>query len=258
MSAKSDSARSWGLLLEFSVPRKEVRVDIVLLVRDAIVALEAKSGSVMAQAKRQVEEYALLLHYFHKASADRRIVPVIVSAGRFLNLIWQHWIVAMHSHKCLSYWVTPIVRSSWPGLAPSPSRDREASSRANISRSCGMSSPYFPVPSIIEAAMALRSGLSIREIAHSEASEHEIETVHRTIQAYVDRSRNDSSHAICFLTGVPGSGKTLGGFEPCPLGSEQIRRNTLHERQWPTCESASASLHQREYARWCNGCASSR
>lgn len=49
---KSDSARSWGLLLEFSVPRKEVRVDIVLLIRDAIVVLEAKSGSAVAQAKR--------------------------------------------------------------------------------------------------------------------------------------------------------------------------------------------------------------
>jgi len=60
--------RSWGLLLEFSIPRKEVRIDIVLLIRDAIVVLEAKTGHAASLAKRQIEEYALLLHYFHKAS----------------------------------------------------------------------------------------------------------------------------------------------------------------------------------------------
>ena len=65
---------------------------------------------------------------------------------------------------------------------------------------------------IIEAAVALRSGLSIREIAHSEASEHEISVVRQTIQSYVDSAHSDGQHVICFLTGVPGSGKTLVGL----------------------------------------------
>jgi hypothetical protein len=60
--------------------------------------------------------------------------------------------------------------------------------------------------------MALRSGLSIREIAHSEASEEEIEKVQQTLQGYVERARTEKHHAICFLTGVPGSGKTLVGL----------------------------------------------
>jgi hypothetical protein len=73
-------------------------------------------------------------------------------------------------------------------------------------------SPYHPVPSIIEAALALKTGLSIKEIAHSEASEYEIETVCEALQGYVDDARANSRHAICFLTGVPGSGKTLVGL----------------------------------------------
>jgi hypothetical protein len=221
---KSDSARSWGLLLEFSVPRKEVRVDIVLLIRDAIVVLEAKSGSAVAQAKRQVEEYALLLHYFHKASADRRIVPVIVSAT-----LSEVDLAALDRRDAFpqmsSYWVTPIVRSSWPGLSHLLVAIEKPQAE-QLSAAVWDESPYFPVPSIIEAAMALRSGLSIREIAHSEASEHEIETVHQTIQAYVDRSRNDSSHAICFLTGVPGSGKTLVGLSLAH--SDQNKSDAIH------------------------------
>src|SRR5579863_8247294 len=54
--AESGSAKSWGLLLEFSIPRKELRIDIVLLIREVVVVLEAKTGLVASQAKRQVEE----------------------------------------------------------------------------------------------------------------------------------------------------------------------------------------------------------
>src|SRR5271157_3722137 len=68
--ARSNSAMLWGLLLEFSIPRKELRIDIVLLVRSLVVVIEAKSGSAGSDAKRQIEEYAMLLHYFHKATSD--------------------------------------------------------------------------------------------------------------------------------------------------------------------------------------------
>src|SRR2546423_6295453 len=105
---RSNSAKSWGLLLEFSVPRKELRIDIVLLIRDAIVALEAKTGSFVVQAKRQVEEYALLLHYFHKASANRRIVPVIVSPESP-----EVDLTALNSRESFpqmsTYWVSQVI-----------------------------------------------------------------------------------------------------------------------------------------------------
>lgn len=87
-------------------------------------------------------------------------------------------------------------------------------------------SPYHPIPSIIEAAAALRTGLSIREIAHCEASEHEIGLVRETIQAYVDQARGQNQHLICFLTGVPGSGKTLVGLSLAH--SHENRKNAIH------------------------------
>jgi hypothetical protein len=221
---KSDSAKSWGLLLEFSVPRKELRIDVVLLIGDAIVVLEAKTGLAITQAKRQVEEYALLLHYFHKASDARRIVPIIASAelptADLTELDRRESFPQMSS-----YWVAPVIQTSWQGLS-NLLIAIETSGSEQVSAEAWDESPYFPVPSIIDAAMALRSGLSIREIAHSEASEHEIETVRQTIQKYVDRSRNESSHAICFLTGVPGSGKTLVGLSLAH--SDQNRSNAIH------------------------------
>lgn len=206
----SESARNWGVLLEFSIPRKELRIDAVLLVGDKIIALEAKSSSPTLQANRQVEEYALLLHYFHKASSDRRIVPIILSpdaTAADLTVLNQREMFPQLS----SYWIAPVLRSSWQELSSAlMTLDNELENQIPVQE--WDDSPYFPVPSIIEAALALKTGLSIREIAHSEASEYEIEAVSNAIQGIVDEARAQHHHSICFLTGVPGSGKTLVGL----------------------------------------------
>ncbi len=209
-SAVSESADLWGLLLEFSIPRKEMRIDVVLLIREAVVIVEAKTALAASQAKRQVEEYALLLHYFHKESAERRIIPVVVSPEERVanyDAINQHELFPqMPGHR-----VAPALRSSWEGL-PGLLLEVEKSSLGQIDLALWDSSPYYPVPNIFEAALALKTGLSIREIAHSEASEHEIESVRAAIQEQVNLARAESRHLICFLTGVPGSGKTLVGL----------------------------------------------
>src|SRR5271165_40407 len=221
---RSDSANSWGLLLEFSIPRKEMRIDVVLLIRDVIVVLEAKAGHAAAQAKRQIEEYALLLHYFHKGSTDRRVVPIIVSPESVepdLNALNQRELFPQLS----AFWIAPVMRSSWQEL-PSLLIATEVPKSEQQLAEAWDDSPYFPVPSIIEAALALKSGLSIREIAHSEASEHEIEIVGQAVQGYVDRARAESHHAICFLTGVPGSGKTLVGLSLAH--SDENKADAIH------------------------------
>lgn len=217
-------ARNWGLLLEFSIPRKEMRIDAVLLIGDEIVILEAKSGDAFQQARRQIQEYALLLHYFHQASADRRIVPVIVSpeAGDpNLDELNQYELFP----QLAIYWINKVILSSWDEL-PTVLCAVDKRKDLRIPVDSWDDSPYFPVPSIIDAALALRSGLSIREIAHSEASEFEIESVRQTIQGYVEKARSENQHAICFLTGVPGSGKTLVGLSLAH--SDENKSSAIH------------------------------
>jgi hypothetical protein len=221
---ESEFARHWGLLLEFSIPRKELRIDIVLLIREVVVVLEAKTALASSQAKRQVEEYSLLLHYFHQASAECRIVPVIVSAEPVVanyDAINQRELFP----QMPGFLVATVSRSSWEGL-PKLLLEIEKSSSGQIDCCLWDSSPYFPVPNIFEAALALKSGLSIREIAHSEASEHEIESVREAIQGCVDKARAEGHHAICFLTGVPGSGKTLVGLSLAHSGEN--RSDAIH------------------------------
>ena len=221
---RSPFAMDWGLMLEFAIPRKESRIDAIVLVGSEIVVLEAKSGSADLSAKRQVQEYALLLHYFHKASSDRRIVPLIVSPDAPDAAILSLRQTEMFPHLA-TYWINDVLKIRWDGLADVLIAIGETAS-AQISLTEWDESFYFPVPTIIEAALALRSGLSIREIAHSEASELEIETVRRTIQRCVDEARSESRHVICFLTGVPGSGKTLVGLSLAH--SHENQGNAIH------------------------------
>jgi hypothetical protein len=206
----TESAKAWGLLLEFSIPRKEMRIDVALLVRDVIVLLEAKTGLAESQAKRQIEEYALLLRYFHKESRGHRIVPIMVSPKAIkadLRLLGQREIFPQLS----TYWIAPVTTATWDDLSNLLiALDNPAANQ--LIAQIWNESPYFPIPSILEAAVALKSGLSIREIAHSEASKDAIENVRLTVQGYVQKARAESHHAICFLTGVPGSGKTLVGL----------------------------------------------
>jgi Uncharacterized conserved protein (DUF2075) len=219
-------AANWGVLVEFPIPRKEVRIDIVLLIGGQIVILEAKSGAAFLQARKQIEEYALLLHFFHKTSADRKIVPIIVSPEATQHPNFDLLNQQEMFPQLAVYWVDKVVAATWENLpkvliAVSRREDSE-----QIDASGWDESPYHPVPSIIEAAVALRSGLSIREIAHSEASEHEIGMVRQSIQDYVDQARSENKHVICFLTGVPGSGKTLVGLSLAH--SHENQRNAIH------------------------------
>jgi hypothetical protein len=225
LTQRTNDALGWGILLEFSIPRKEVRIDAVLLIGGQIAILEAKSGNNFQQARKQLEEYALLLHYFHKASANRRIIPIVVSpeAGDpSLDSLNQHEMFP----QLATYWVNKVVISSWENLPSVLATAYKREFREQIEFTAWDQSPYHPVPSIIEAAVALKSGLSIREIAHCEASEHEIDVVRQTIQRYVDEARATNRHLICFLTGVPGSGKTLVGLSLAH--SHENQKNAIH------------------------------
>ena len=221
---RTRSACNWGILLEFSIPRKEFRSDIVLLIGEKVVIIEAKSGNSFSTGKRQIEEYCLLLHYFHNATANLRIVPIVVTPDApdpNLDELNQYELFP----QLAIYWVSRVVHCRWGDLSEALCAVGENSGE-QISPFEWDDSPYRPVPSIIEAALQLRSGLSIRDIALSEASEHEIESVRRTIQGYVNTAREAHRHIICFLTGVPGSGKTLVGLGLAH--SEENQENAIH------------------------------
>ncbi len=219
------AAEDWEILLEFEIPRKSGRIDAVLLAGARIVVLECKASDTGLAARRQLEEYATLLHYFHGGSQRRHLTPILVSHGKCdpeaqTRARFRASQGELSFPSLASFWIAPVRLCKWSelgevllGLPDIDPAQLEATSWDNA--------PYCPTPTIIEAAEALRTGLSIREIAMSEAAEHDITEVVAKLLEIAERARAQKQHAICFLTGVPGSGKTLIGLSLAHSGNHE-------------------------------------
>jgi hypothetical protein len=72
---------------------------------------------------------------------------------------------------------------------------------------------YRPTPTIIEAAIALYAGHSVSEISRSDAAAINLSATSDAISEIIQDSREKSQKSICFVTGVPGAGKTLVGLK---------------------------------------------
>jgi hypothetical protein len=220
---KYPESSQWQIILEFSIPRKPRRLDVVLLTGGEIVLLECKRGFSSPEAIRQVEEYALLLHYFHKPSHQQRIYPIVVSGAMHQQPSYKQRELSFPTLP--SFWIAPTAVSSWNSLADLLTSIPETHSPPPNGAAWD-DGAYRPTPTIIDAVLALRSGLKIREIAHSEAAEHDIQTVTEEIGNIIAGAQTNHEHVICFLTGVPGSGKTLVGLSLAHLS--ESRTDAIH------------------------------
>ena len=182
----------------------------MLLAGDTILLLELKSSKGSAEASTQVEEYALLLHYFHEPSCHRRIVPIVVApeAGK-LHPSHQQFLPI---REAPAFWIAPVEQITWDHLPSHLHAFARHSTAFPLDPVAWDEGEYRPVPSIIDAARSLHSGLNIREIAHAKAARHDVEDLSISIARKVEQARSTKQFHICFVTGVPGSGKTLVGL----------------------------------------------
>lgn len=74
-------------------------------------------------------------------------------------------------------------------------------------------SPYAPTPTIIEAARTLYESHSVEDITRHEADEVTTDNTISYILNVIQKSKENGEKSICFVTGVPGAGKTLVGLD---------------------------------------------
>lgn len=189
------------LLLEFTIPRMGHRADAVLLLDRALVVFEFKATDSPARADLdQVWDYALDLKHFHGASHDLAIVPVLAHPGHPGAPRLEPAEDGIYHPTAVNFanlgpWLRECA-TLVQGRAVPPDWER---------------APYHPTPTIIEAARALYAGHQVEEIARSEAGENLARTSQRLLEI-VNQAAQSRHKAICFVTGVPGAGKTLVGL----------------------------------------------
>lgn len=196
------------IIFEYDIPRLGKRVDVVLLFEGIVFCVEFKVGEsrILESDIDQVLDYALDLKNFHKFSEDRIIAPILVATNyrnSFTNIqmsVYDDRVVnPLVSGKAgVSHLISEVLRC-FPN---------ETSVNPNW-----IISPYAPTPTIIEAAKTLYENHSVENITRHEADKVSTDKTIEYILDVIQRSKLNQEKSICFVTGVPGAGKTLVGLD---------------------------------------------
>jgi hypothetical protein len=215
-TALSSRLNGW-IFLEFYIPRMGKRADAVLVSENIVFVIEFKAGAIehTSGAFDQVEDYALDLKNFHEGSHRVPIIPVLVST----NAEYQ-----------------PIPKLQFADdLVASPVGTNAIALGNFFNQICAsqgfpildidewMAKGYKPTPTIVEAAQILYQTHNVTDISRSDAGAKNLQETSTSVSNVIDQARQNFRKAICFVTGVPGSGKTLAGLNIATRRSDEHR-----------------------------------
>lgn len=208
------------ILLEYSVPRMGRRIDCVLLIGPVVFVVEFKVGRSKfdSAAVDQAWDYALDLKNFHEASHHASIVPILVAT--------KAKDCAPKPPICSSDGVFTPILASMARLRESIDECLRCVTEKHLDSRQWINSSYAPTPTIIEAARTLYAQHSVNAIARHDAGAKNLRETSQYIEQVIDDSRQRQRKAICFVTGVPGAGKTLVGLNIATLRRDKA--NAAH------------------------------
>ncbi len=221
------------IFFEFSIPRMGKRADVLLLIMNTVFVLEYKVGAKTYERYQtdQALDYALDLKNFHAGSHHKYIVPILVSTKASLQENKVSWFTDGIAAPLLSNGkdlgdlvrqaISAIYQEQKSGFSVSYSVSDKP--QDELDAKTWLESGYKPTPTIIEAAQALYQGHSVEEISRSDAGAKNLTITTDCINAIIENSRKQGRKSICFVTGVPGAGKTLAGLN---ISTQKLDRNS--------------------------------
>ena len=195
-----------SIIFEYTIPRIGDRIDVACIINGIIFALEFKVNSTeyLPADEEQVVDYALDLKYFHEESEKRHIVPMLIateaaSFGTTITIFEDKILDTILCNKDnIAEKISAVLRVIPCG--------------ENVTANAWINSRYRPTPTIIEAAQALYQKHDVREISRNDAGAENLEKTNAAINYVIEDCKANHKKAICFITGVPGAGKTLAGL----------------------------------------------
>lgn len=220
------SNKDGEIIFEYDIPRLGKRVDVVLLLGGIVFCLEFKIGEsrILETDVDQVLDYALDLKNFHKFSEDRIIVPILIatnyknSSTNIQMSVYDDRVVnpLVTGKAGVSYLINEVLKQ-FPNETPvNPD---------------WIISPYAPTPTIIEAAKSLYENHTVEDITRHEADKVSTDRTISYILDVIQKSKENQKKSICFVTGVPGAGKTLVGLDVAVKQTYQGQDVPIEEEQ---------------------------
>ena len=194
------------VLFEFAIPRMGKRADVIITLPNAILVVEFKVGATTfdAAAIEQVHDYALDLKNFHLGSHDAPIVPILYATNApRLSRFGLSWLPDR---------VAEPLKIGEGELGDLVLKIASANTGVRVDYDTWLGAGYKPTPTIVEAAQALFQQHGVEEITRSDAGAQNLSATTTALERIIERSKANREKSICFVTGVPGAGKTLAGL----------------------------------------------
>lgn len=197
------------IIFEYDIVRLGKRIDVILLIKHMVFSLEFKNGKNIftAQDAQQAEDYAIDIKNFHKESEDLYVCPILIATDAAKYPKFQ-------SLECYPDKQIYLQRENMETLFPKISEiSKKYGDDQKINFEKWFNSPYYPTPTIIAAAVEAYSSHNLSQIAQSEAGQQNINLCEKKIYEIINYAQKNHKKCICFITGVPGAGKTLVGLD---------------------------------------------
>ena len=235
-----------SVYFEYNIPRMGSRADVVLLIDGVVLVLEYKTAKrkFTHSAILQVWDYALDLKNFHDETHLMPVIPIVVAPSE-------------SNRRCEIDLKVPYEDGVFTPLCSNQAKLEECLSNIfadsevkkwqhPIDDEVWARSGYNPTPTIIEAAVALYQHHNVEEISRHDAD------LDKTVQCVADvvkKCKGESRKAICFVTGVPGAGKTLIGLQTAITYDKEDETKAVYlSGNFPLVEVLQESL-SRDYVR---------
>lgn len=193
------------VIFEYTIPRMGHRVDTVCIIEGIIFLFEFKVGDNEYKKTTidQVMDYALDLKYFHEESKRRYIVPICVSTKAS---------VQKNEYNCCSDGIYNAILCNENNIGDNIRNILLQVQDKTLAGRTWIDSRYAPTPTIIEAAQSLYRNHGVDDISRNDAGVKNLTITTKAISNIIEDCKKNNRKAICFVTGVPGAGKTLAGL----------------------------------------------
>lgn len=214
------------IIFEYDIPRLGKRIDVVLLLEGIVFCLEFKVGEsrILEADVDQVLDYALDLKNFHKFSEDRIIAPILIATNHRNS----------STDIQMSVYDDRVVNPLMTGKSGISTLINEMLKRFPNETPVNpdwIISPYAPTPTIIEAAKSLYENHTVEDITRHEADKVSTDRTIAYILDVIKKSKDAQEKSICFVTGVPGAGKTLVGLDVAVKQTYKGQDEPIEEEQ---------------------------
>jgi hypothetical protein len=200
------------IIFEYVLSRVNMRIDVVLLMDNVVYSLEFKNNktSFLDDDIDQASGYGYALKNFYESNRDKYVVPILIatkapdiecSEGSDLGIDKLFSLFKANKNKMEQY--IDLIRSKYGSEVIYTEEDFDNWIR----------SPFKPNPTIIQSARSIYMNNQVDEFFKFDAGEENLKITKLTVESIVKEAKENKKKIICFVSGVPGAGKTLVGLD---------------------------------------------